>query len=49
MEKKLTVKDILNFKGKRKLADECPACNYKYKDDSQMCPECGSSRPMIKS
>ena len=37
------------IKGKRKLADECPACNYKYKDDSQMCPECGSSRPMIKS
>ena len=37
------------IKGKRKLADKCPACNYKYKDNSQMCPECGSSRPMIKS
>ena len=37
------------IKGKRKLSDKCPACNYKYKDNSQMCPECGSSRPMIKS
>jgi len=37
------------IKGKRKLADKCPACNYRYKDNSQMCPECGSSRPMIKS
>ena len=36
-------------KGKQKLAEKCPACNYIYKDDSQMCPECGSSRPMIKS
>ena len=37
------------IKGKKKLADICPACKYKYEDDSQLCPECGSSRPMIKS
>ena len=37
------------IKGKKKLADKCPACNHKYKDKSQLCPECGSSRPMIKS
>ena len=36
------------IKGEKKLADECPACKYKYEDDSQLCPECGSSRPMVK-
>ena len=35
------------IKGKKKLADKCPACNHKYKDKSQLCPECGSSRPMV--
>ena len=36
------------IKGNKKLADQCPACKYKYEDDSQLCPECGSSRPMVK-
>ena len=36
------------IKGKKVLASQCPACNHKYKDDSQLCPECGSSRPMVK-
>ena len=36
-----------NIKGKKVLASQCPACNHKYKDDSQLCPECGSSRPMV--
>ena len=35
------------IKGKKVLASQCPACNHKYKDDSQLCPECGSSRPMV--
>ena len=35
------------IKGKKVLASKCPACNHKYKDDSQLCPECGSSRPMV--
>jgi len=35
------------IKGKKKLTDKCPACKHKYKDDSQLCPECGSSRPMV--
>ena len=36
-------------KGKKKLADICPACKYEYKDNSQQCPECGSSRPMVSA
>ena len=35
------------IKGKKVLASKCPACNHKYEDDSQLCPECGSSRPMV--
>ena len=32
------------------LSPICPACNYDYKKDKiQMCPECGSSRPMINA
>jgi Zn finger protein HypA/HybF involved in hydrogenase expression len=32
------------------LSPICPACNHDYmKEKMQMCPECGSSRPMIKS
>ncbi len=32
------------------LSPICPACNHDYKKEKmQMCPECGSSRPMIKS
>jgi len=30
------------------LAATCPACNHEYdEDESQLCPECGSSRPMV--
>ena len=30
------------------LSSHCPACKYEYADsDVQLCPECGSSRPMI--
>ena len=29
------------------LADICPACRYEYKDETQLCPECGAVRPMI--
>ena len=29
------------------LADICPACKYKYTDDTQLCPECGAIRPMV--
>jgi len=32
------------------LSPICPACNHDYKKEKiQLCPECGSSRPMIKS
>ena len=32
------------------LSPICPACNHDYKKDKiQMCPECGSSRPMINA
>ena len=31
------------------LARACPACKYKYEDESeQECPSCGSSRPMVE-
>ena len=34
--------------GGKTLAASCPACNHKYADDEiQLCPECGSSRPMV--
>jgi len=30
------------------LSPTCPACNHKYKNEEiQLCPDCGSSRPMI--
>ena len=32
------------------LSPNCPACKYDYAgSDDQLCPECGSSRPMIQS
>ncbi|MDP6869587.1 MAG: ABC transporter ATP-binding protein [Candidatus Poseidoniaceae archaeon] len=32
------------------LATSCPACNHDYGDsDEQLCPSCGSSRPMVES
>ncbi len=31
-----------------KPAENCPACNHSYADDdTQRCPDCGSSRPMV--
>ena len=34
--------------GGKTLADSCPACNHEYEDDeTQRCPDCGSSRPMV--
>ena len=34
--------------GGKTLAASCPACNYEYEDDeTQRCPDCGSSRPMV--
>ena len=33
-----------------KLSSTCPACFHQYGDsDEQLCPECGSSRPMIQA
>ena len=35
--------------GKLELAKICPACKYDYGDsDEQLCPACGSSRPMVE-
>ena len=34
--------------GGRTLVASCPACNHEYADDeTQRCPDCGSSRPMV--
>jgi putative ABC transport system ATP-binding protein len=34
--------------GGNTLAANCPACNHEYTDEeTQLCPECGSSRPMV--
>ena len=36
--------------GTMKLSSTCPACFHHYGDsDEQLCPECGSSRPMIQA
>ncbi len=36
--------------GKLELASTCPACKHEYgESDDQLCPSCGSSRPMIES
>jgi len=35
--------------GKLELASKCPACKHDYGDsDDQLCPSCGSSRPMVE-
>ena len=36
--------------GKRVLSPSCPACFHDYREsDEQLCPECGSSRPMVQA
>ncbi len=36
--------------GGKTLAPNCPACFHTYTDeDTQLCPECGSSRPMVQA
>ena len=36
--------------GTMKLSSTCPACFHEYGDsDEQLCPECGSSRPMVQA
>ncbi len=40
----------LDGSGTMKLSSTCPACFHQYGDsDEQLCPECGSSRPMIQA
>ena len=39
---------ISSENGKMVLSSSCPACKYDYGDsDEQLCPNCGSSRPMV--
>ena len=41
--------DSVEAMGKMELARVCPACKHDYVDsDEQMCPSCGSSRPMVE-
>ncbi len=36
--------------GSMSLSSTCPACKYEYEDETtQLCPSCGSSRPMVSS
>tara|TARA_B100000287_G_scaffold367970_1_gene364018 strand:- start:9320 stop:10318 length:999 start_codon:yes stop_codon:yes gene_type:complete len=36
--------------GKMRLSDTCPACFHEYgESEEQLCPECGSSRPMVQT
>ena len=36
--------------GAMELSSTCPACFHQYGDsDEQLCPECGSSRPMVQA
>ena len=40
----------LDGAGTMKLSSTCPACFNQYEDsDEQLCPECGSSRPMVQA
>ena len=40
----------LDGAGTMKLSSTCPACFHQYGDsDEQLCPECGSSRPMVQT
>ena len=44
------VGESINTSGDLVLAQVCPACNYDYADsEDQLCPSCGSSRPMVES
>ncbi len=44
------VGESINSSGDLVLAQVCPACNYDYADsEDQLCPSCGSSRPMVES
>jgi ABC-type lipoprotein export system ATPase subunit len=40
----------ININKKLTLSPVCPACFHKYSESTtQLCPECGSSRPMVES
>ncbi len=40
----------VSSKTRRVLSRTCPACNHDYSDSTdQLCPECGSSRPMVQA
>ena len=37
-------------KSHRILSLDCPACKYEYDDENvQSCPECGATRPLVKT
>ena len=40
----------IGVSGKMELSPSCPACFHQYgNSDEQLCPECGSSRPMVQA
>ena len=42
--------ESISSMGELVLASACPACNHDYAgSDDQLCPECGSSRPMVEA
>ena len=41
--------ETIESMGKMELASACPACKHDYADsEEQLCPSCGSSRPMVE-
>jgi len=41
--------EAIESMGKLELASACPACKHDYADsEEQLCPSCGSSRPMVE-
>jgi hypothetical protein len=41
--------EAIESMGKMELASACPACKHDYADSAdQLCPACGSSRPMVE-
>lgn len=50
LERVAEEREEIEGSGKMALSPSCPACFHQYgESDEQLCPECGSSRPMVQA
>ena len=50
LERVAEEREEIEGSGKMTLSPSCPACFHQYgESDEQLCPECGSSRPMVQA